>query len=464
MQSREFTLLASRYFLLFFVFFFFRFSLRNDRMTKPFVRPAGGGRSMTMIILGSLCVVVALLYLFVLAGATHGTGGERDNHSKQDSHISSGNQEQQEVVPHGDVNSAGWRNEVDIKSAAPTPAPQPAAEVAVMVLLAKNPKSGDDNLRSTIEGLAVLRRSAEMAMALPPVVDNRTEDFAAALASNPVAAGDEFHIFSYTRQYRIHFVALVMADVDTKWHSVIRRCGFDVKIVKQPPVLPSEVRNPQIAKELVTDGAMGVAEMAKLEALRATEYSSVVLVDCDVFFHRNFEELFAIRESLGWTHGGWKEERINGGYLVFNPHQEGQKHFDAICDILREGDFRSGTGWRGSGIGWVYGGRTIQGLLPYYYFAVLNASTHREIDRCRYNNMVQLAKCKAYRPEQVSSNHFTGDCVKPWWCPSTSNMHPLCKHFNTRWHAVAADVAKRRFGVNGYSACGLLGRYSGFTS
>lgn len=57
-----------------------------------------------------------------------------------------------------------------------------------------------------------------------------------------------------------------------------------------------------------------------------------------------------------------------------------------------KGDYREGSGWGGSHIGWFYGGRTIQGVLPYYYNEV---SKNRSliVDRCIYNSMADEDNC-----------------------------------------------------------------------
>jgi hypothetical protein len=261
----------------------------------------------------------------------------------------------------------------------------------------------------------------------------------------------------------LRFVALVTPCVDRKWHTVIRRLGFEVWITRSP-INASEVRNRQISEEIVNDGAMGINELAKLEGLRMSQFRTVIMVDCDVLFHRTFDELFFISSSLAWTHGGWESEKMNGGFLVFNPQSpHAMDHMLNILEILREGDFRPGTGWRGKGIGWTYGGRTIQGVLPHYF--LLEAKTavpadpapHEEIERCRYNNMAQLEKCKAKPYAQVTSNHFTGDCVKPWWCDARG--HELCQAFRRRWFSVYRSLLLSDVAENVTAASPALRQY-----
>ena len=75
--------------------------------------------------------------------------------------------------------------------------------------------------------------------------------------------------------------------------------------------------------------------------------------------------------------------------------------------------------------------------------------------------MVQLAPCKAIALEDVVSNHFTGECMKPWWCAAAK--HALCRAFADRWwdrwghtrNALAARAAKEG-GAAGEKAAAAL--------
>jgi hypothetical protein len=58
-----------------------------------------------------------------------------------------------------------------------------------------------------------------------------------------------------------------------------------------------------------------------------------------------------------------------------------------------EGDFRSGSAWGGSGIGWCWGGKTIQGVVPYYYHRVTEKGRAIMLDRCYYNTMADTPNC-----------------------------------------------------------------------
>ena len=231
----------------------------------------------------------------------------------------------------------------------------------------------------------------------------------------------------------LHFVCMYTADVPREWIDVARRLGWDPQLVESP-VQPSDCRNPQIEKELPNDGAMGITEMVKLKGFLMNQFHRVVMIDADFQFHKDFDEILEEPATLQWTEGNPASfEHLNGGFLVFNPHNEGRKHYDAILEIWKECDFQSGSGWRGKGIGWTYGGRTIQGILPHYILKEWNPRTDKVLDRCRFNNMVQMDRCKSETPiDQVVSNHFTGSCMKPWDCGGGGN-HPMCREFFKRW-------------------------------
>ena len=353
--------------------------------------------------------------------------------------------------------------------------------VSLALLFTTSKKTTD--LSATADGATLLRFQVEQLMRRNGTDERKL------LRVGPTA------IFSFSRRFLIHFVIMMTPEVPEMWKTVLEAAGFDVRRYASP-IQPDEIQNKQIAKEVVEDGAMGITEMVKLEGFRMSEFSSVLMVDCDIFFHKNFEELFDLEEKgdLVWTRGAWDIEWLNGGFLVFHPQSpRAIQHFNRILEIHRTGDFRPGTGWRGAGVGWTYGGRTIQGLLPYYFLVelpltenatsaahrdqIINAlsatagqrarggvakrvrcqkvATDYEVDHCQYNNMVALPECKQRPYESVTSNHFTGECQKPWWCHPSP--HPLCKRFHSTWREVAEEFA-RLVGTQDYKAC--TGRYN----
>lgn len=162
-------------------------------------------------------------------------------------------------------------------------------------------------------------------------------------------------------------------------------------------------------------------------------------IDADVHFHKNFDELFEIGGTLSWTKGAtWPDgEKINGGYLRVTPNLD---HYKRMVDVILEGDFRDGSGWKGTHNGWCYGGRTIQGILPYFYFEE-EKKAHVEVERCKYNNMVEIERCKAWVYEDVTSNHFTV-CQKPFTCTGAP-VTELCHAFTEKWWKRTREIEKK---------------------
>ena len=65
--------------------------------------------------------------------------------------------------------------------------------------------------------------------------------------------------------------------------------------------------------------------------------------------------------------------------------------------IIRKGDHRGGSGWGGTRIGNFWGGQTIQGVMPYYYYTFHNDS-QQEVNRCVYNCMVDNPYIPSKKP------------------------------------------------------------------
>lgn len=160
--------------------------------------------------------------------------------------------------------------------------------------------------------------------------------------------------------HKITLIALVHKDVKYCL-PILEAMGYEIRAYDTPFQI-EDVENKKIGEEMKTDGCCGILEALKLWAWTWTEFDVVLSIDADVHFHKNFDELFELKTTLGWTHGATadrNQELMNGGYLIIKPNK---KHFDDMVELLKEGDFRDGRGWKGSGIGWVYGGRTIQGI------------------------------------------------------------------------------------------------------
>ena len=73
---------------------------------------------------------------------------------------------------------------------------------------------------------------------------------------------------------------------------------------------------------------------------------------------------------------------VQGGFLLVAPSLA---VYSQLVETVKEGDFRPGTGWAGSHIGWCWGGRTIQGLLAYHYNRVAPPHASRRLAWLRSN-------------------------------------------------------------------------------
>jgi hypothetical protein len=130
-------------------------------------------------------------------------------------------------------------------------------------------------------------------------------------------------------------------------------------------------------------------ENDKLYIYNMTQYDRVVLLDTDVLMVQPIDEILDDpAETLGTLdyyalgdpgdphpQGGMKLSvvpPINAGFVVVRPSK---KVFAELQEIIRRGNFRTGQtkegyveGWDGLGLGYFFGGISIQGVLPAYYF------------------------------------------------------------------------------------------------
>ncbi len=152
---------------------------------------------------------------------------------------------------------------------------------------------------------------------------------------------------------------------------------------------------------------------------------------------------------------------LQGGFLVLRPDM---KVYQDYVNIIREGDFRKGSGWGGA-TGVFYGSMTFQGIVPFYY-DVLHPGQSIELNRCVYNQMcdnprdgktvndVVHGKCRTgqdecedcrSRPlEDVVTVHYTL-CQKPWIClahDKDSIQQRLCKKILHEWFRIRSDMEK----------------------
>lgn len=143
-----------------------------------------------------------------------------------------------------------------------------------------------------------------------------------------------------------------------------------------------------------------------------------------------------------------------GGFIVVKPSME---RFEEFRSVIRKGDYGNG-GWGGTGIGNFWGGQTIQGILPYFYYSIHPGDSF-ELNRCVYNCMVDnpyragttvcldgketCEDCRLQKIENVATAHFT-ICQKPWTCSYHSNPKNsvLCTDLHDKWFAVRDEFER----------------------
>eukprot|EP01098_Paradermamoeba_levis_P007505 TRINITY_DN3104_c0_g1_i1.p2 TRINITY_DN3104_c0_g1~~TRINITY_DN3104_c0_g1_i1.p2 ORF type:complete len:172 (-),score=30.82 TRINITY_DN3104_c0_g1_i1:289-804(-) len=103
-------------------------------------------------------------------------------------------------------------------------------------------------------------------------------------------------------------------------------------------------------------------------------------------------------------------ELFSGGFIVAKPSFE---VFNKMKELIKKGDFRSGTGWEGSGVGWYWGGQTVQGFVPFFFQKKMPAGSSKVLVRCQYIHLGDES-CKNFTLNKISIFNFG---PKPFECP-----------------------------------------------
>lgn len=237
----------------------------------------------------------------------------------------------------------------------------------------------------------------------------------------------------------VDFVAIVHPQV-TKTRNALQDLG--VKIFEYPePIKSSEIQGKHLRDTIDKSGCCGILELLKLRAFELVQYDRVVLLDMDALIVRSLDHLFEYPEEILFTYDhamdspGTAAPPAQGGFMVIRPSI---KTYERLVDIVREGDFRPGTGWGGQNIGWCWGGQTIQGLISYYYNRV-EPDGKRILDHCTYNAMVSTKNCQNTPIDEIYSIHYTV-CQKPWACIVSDKT--LCREMVAEWWKVRQNFEK----------------------
>jgi hypothetical protein len=267
---------------------------------------------------------------------------------------------------------------------------------------------------------------------------------------------------------------------------------------RDTPVAVAEIQGAFLREKITTNGCCGEKELIKLHAYTLTDHPVVVHLDLDVLVLQPLDVLFDFllyrrrpRDKAGKEQEReqyqsvfmWPErpipDRVNalytldynmvqphvvhkpvqGGFLILRPDL---KVYEEFVQIIRQGDYRSGSGWGGK-VGPFYGSMTFQGIIPYYY-NIRHPKQSIELNRCYFNTMADNPRtektvqdvvhgacrtgqddcldCRTVPVAQVVTAHFTL-CQKPWSCLAHSSgqiQHRLCRQLTHEWYRVRSEL------------------------
>lgn len=240
-------------------------------------------------------------------------------------------------------------------------------------------------------------------------------------------------------RHNVEMVAIVHPDVQTTRPALVS-LGFRL-FEFEAPIKSSEIKGKHLRETIDKSGCCGALELLKYRAYQLVQYDRVVLLDMDAIIVKSLDHLFDSPKEAQFTYdhgmdGGGAAPPVQGGFLLLRPSE---RTFQNMIDIVREGDFRPGTGWAGSHIGWCWGGQSFQGLTSYYYNRV-DPSNKVVLDYCRFNAMASPKDCEPTPFDEVYSAHFTV-CQKPWDCRVSDK--PLCREMIRFWWTVRKDLERK---------------------
>lgn len=307
-----------------------------------------------------------------------------------------------------------------------------------------------------------------------------------------------------TSHYDAQLFAIVHPEAMDCAAGPLTRLGYTV-LERPTPVAVEEIRGEFLREKISSNGCCGEKELIKLEAYTLTEFPLVVHLDLDVLVLRPLDTVFDLLLGRRGSSSSelenvvmWKNQLpgddtkgalqaaftmdynmarpsaqykpVQGGFLVIRPSMDVYREFQ---EIVREGDFRSSSGWGGK-VGPFYGSMTFQGIIPYYY-NVLHPGQSIELNRCVYNQMCDNPRtertvndvvhgdcrtgeqdcqdCRSVPLETVVTTHFTL-CQKPWWCLAHDQdaiQHRLCRKLTHAWYEVRSDL-ERSWGRSPYGS------------
>jgi len=322
---------------------------------------------------------------------------------------------------------------------------------AVASVVSSANKGGGDGGGAPLSGGGSAKK--KIAYAITVTKDGHFADGALVLGHSAKKVHDASQGFH--SEYDADLVAFVVPSVVTS-RTILAAYGWRI-LERTLPVPLEEIENQDYAMKMKNSGCCGADEFLKLWAYTLTEYHRVVHLDMDSIVFQNMDEIYALDKEMLYTgdynmKGGSPVAPAQGGFLVVRPSLERFKEFQAI---IKKGD-HGGRGWGGSRIGNFWGGQTIQGIVPYFYYSI-HPGDAMELNRCEYNCMVDnpyrpfteicldgqktCQDCRIQVIEKVKCAHFT-ICQKPWTC--TEHLNPknkiLCEQLHKKWFQLRDEL------------------------
>ena len=300
-----------------------------------------------------------------------------------------------------------------------------------------------------------------IAYAITITKDGSFQDGAAVLAYSIMKLYKENKKISSS--YSISFIAFVHPMV-IKARKQLKKIGYHV-IEATTPINSTAIQYEWFREHIERNGCCGASELIKLHAYRLTQYDKIVHLDADVIVLQIFNELYNNDYSLIFTTdpnmadnrdlNNKEKLPVQGGFLVIKPSIDDYLN---LVNIMLTTEFVLDRGWNNSGVGWYWGGMTIQGLLPYYYYLVTSPKRIKMVDRCLYNTMADTQDCEAKSIDEIKSSHFTV-CQKPWTCRGWDKDEGLCGALHRKWFQLRKE-AILFYGIPFTDACPQPGVYS----
>jgi hypothetical protein len=243
-------------------------------------------------------------------------------------------------------------------------------------------------------------------------------------------------------------VAFLSPNVPAKVHPIVEAAGWQVYPDRDVPVDITRIKGDNLRERIDKSGCCGASELIKLWSWTLLQYDRVVHMDVDTMLLGPLDELLDLEEEFVYTLDpamatSKRNTPVQGGFLLLKPSMD---VFENLVQIIYEGNW-GGQGWRGSGIGFFWGGATIQGILSYYYRSGIEASPGQasEANRCMYNQMFDTDECMDFAADHrdlVRSVHFTQKCPKPWSCSVVKDE--ACLSFISQWNGYRTKLLQAR--------------------